>query len=67
MSDILRKLSIVKLYDLRDYINCSDDYDLTIKQQLMDDITSEIRLRNLEELMKPIVKDFIKEQEDKYK
>lgn len=51
-----------ELYDLRDFINCSADYDLDIKQQLMDLVTIELRDRRLKELMAPLVKEFIEEQ-----
>lgn len=57
MTNVLKTCSIEKLYDLRDYINCSGNYDIETKNKfLMDDITDEIRLRNLEELMLPIVR-----------
>ncbi|UUW39723.1 hypothetical protein VP14_036 [Vibrio phage VPMCC14] len=65
MTNVLKTCSIEKLYDLRDYINCSENYDIETKQILMDDITDEIRLRNLEEMMLPIVKEFIAEREEK--
>lgn len=65
MTNVLKEITIEKLYDLRDYINCCASYDLETKQQLMDEITSEIRFRNLEELMLPIVKEFIEERKEK--
>ena len=45
MQNVLKELSVEKLYDLRDYINCSEDYDIDTKQQLVDSITDEMRFR----------------------
>lgn len=51
-----------ELYDLRDFINCSADYDLDTKQQLMDIVAIELRDRRLRELMVPLVKECMEEQ-----
>lgn len=54
--------TLSELQDLRDFINCHWDYTLTVKQHVMDDLTRRIRDKNLAELMKPIVEDFIRER-----
>ncbi len=62
MQNVLKELSVEKLYDLRDYINCSEDYGIDTKQQLMDSITDETSLRQLYSLMKPLAAQFIQER-----
>ena len=62
---ILTEGTIEQLYDLRDYINCSNEFDLDTKQQLMDTLTDRIRFLNLAEKMKPLVEEFIQERKEK--
>ena len=62
MQNVLKQLSVEKLYDLRDYISCSEGYGIDTKQQLMDSITDEMRCRQLYSLMKPLAEQFIQER-----
>lgn len=61
----LEDLTLNALYDLRDYINCSQLYDTYTKQQLMDEITKVLRDKTLSELMQPLIEEFIAEQKEK--
>ena len=63
--DVLTTLSVTQLYELRDHINCDQDYSIETKQQLMNVLTTEIMNKNLMVLMRPIVQEFIEEQENK--
>ena len=67
-ADLIQQLDRSDLYALRDYINCNwEQNGLTIDeaQYVMDLITKEIQDKQMVELMKPMVKEFIKLQESK--
>ncbi|MCP4988731.1 MAG: hypothetical protein GY928_22585 [Colwellia sp.] len=59
MHEYFKQYTTAQLYDLRDHISCSQEHCLSTKQQLMDEITSEMRTREVVELMKPMVKKFM--------
>lgn len=61
---LIRSMDRSDLYDLRDYINCNcnwTEWELTPDQaqEIMDIITKEMANKQLTELWKPIVKEFI--------
>ncbi|AUR84866.1 hypothetical protein NVP1063O_199 [Vibrio phage 1.063.O._10N.261.45.C7] len=65
MKNVLLEATEQQLRDLRDYIRKSDKYSGELKEYIIEDISDEIRKRNLEELMKPLVAEFIKERKEK--
>ena len=65
---LIRSMDRSDLYDLRDYINCNRYvWELTPDQaqEVMDMITKEMANKQLMELWKPIVKEFIELREKK--
>ncbi len=65
---LIRSMDRSDLYDLRDYINCNwTEWELTPDQaqEIMDIITKEMANKQLTELWKPIVKEFIELKEKK--
>ncbi len=62
MHEYFKQYTTAQLYYLRDYINCSQEYCIHTKQQLMNEITEEMRTRELVGLMKPMVKRYIEER-----
>ncbi len=67
MYHLLKELSVTELYDLRDHIICTgaSGLDEYTAQCLSDEITNVIGTRQLVELMRPMAKRFIEEQEEK--
>tara|TARA_Y100001956_G_scaffold48961_1_gene47608 strand:- start:6744 stop:6944 length:201 start_codon:yes stop_codon:yes gene_type:complete len=63
--NILQKGSVEQLEALKYYIENSDDFDTNTKEQLIETLSDRIRFLNLEEIMKPVVKEFIKERKEK--
>lgn len=57
----IHNLCVSDLYDLRDMVICSDENEISL-QVLSDEITRLILDRQVEELMLPIVKQFMEER-----
>ena len=63
--NILQEGSVEQLEALKYYIKESKDFDSNTKEQLIETLSDRIRLLNLEEMMKPVVKEFIEERKEK--
>ncbi len=65
MIDVLQDATIDQLRDLRSFINCSTEYEPDIKQQLTDTLTDRISSLNLQQLMEPMVKEYIQKRKER--
>ena len=61
MKEYFKQFYNYTLYEMSEFIRCSEEYNLDEKQQLLDTINCELKERNLTELMLPIAREFIKQ------